>query len=420
MTASSIAMFYRRVRRRSTELCAPLTMEDHVIQSMEDASPARWHLAHTTWFFETFVLKPHAAKHGVMYCPPNPRYEYLFNSYYNGVGTQFPRAKRGTLSRPTVREVHDWRRAVDEAMERLLAQDDPEVLRVATIGLYHEEQHQELLVTDIKHGLASNPLRPVYREDVACPVSTRPGEASGVEIEGGVFEVGHRGSGFCFDNETPRHRALVHPCRLDGELVTNKQWLSFMQDRGYQRHELWLSDGWAVAQVRQWCAPLYWFLEGEQWWEITLGGARPVVLDAPVTHVSFFEADAFARWKGASLPTEFVWERAAEQTKVDTFGTVLDDEVFHPVGASMPAQGGARHLLGEVWEWTASPYRPYPGYQPLPGALGEYNGKFMNNQFVLRGGSCATPRDHIRTSYRNFFAPDKRWQFTGVRLVWDR
>lgn len=400
------------VRRRTEALTAPLTPEDCTVQSMADASPARWHLAHTTWFFETFVLKPHAEG----FRPRDPRYEVVFNSYYNGVGEQFPRALRGTLSRPSVAEILAWRAEIDEELAALLERGDPAVERLVRIGLHHEQQHQELIVTDIKHALCTSPLDPVYRDDLA--VGERRGDvAPGLECDEGVVELGFEGAGFHFDNERPRHRVLLSPHRLAGELVTNAEWLAFMEDGGYRRHELWLSDGWDCCGC--WEAPLYWRRVDGRWHTMTLGGLRPVALHEPVTHVSFFEADAYARWAGARLPTEAEWEHAASQVGAVPDGTFVEDDALHPIGAAAPAHGGLRHLLGEVWEWTSSPYRPYPGYRAPPGAVGEYNGKFMNGLYVLRGGSCATPRDHIRATYRNFFAPDKRWQFSGVRLAWD-
>lgn len=415
MTKMSDAARYDDVRARTMALCAPLEIEDYMVQSMEDTSPARWHLAHTTWFFETFVLRPHSPTYQVQ----SSLYAYLFNSYYNGVGAQFPRPRRGTQSRPTVAQVVAWRRRVDDAMSTLLQDPSEEVVRLTTIGVHHEEQHQELLVTDLKHGLGTQPTRPVYREDAARPAPAPAQEAPGAHFDAGMVEVGHHGEGFCFDNETPAHQTWLAPYRLDGELVTNAQWMHFMQDGGYQTHALWLSDGWDVVRRSGWRAPLYWFEEDGQWMTMTMGGARPVTPHAPVTHVSFFEADAFARWAGARLPTEQEWEHAARSTGATTDGTMLEDQTLHPVGRPAPAHGGLRHLFGEVWEWTASAYRPYPGYKAPPGALGEYNGKFMNGTYVLRGGSCATSRAHIRAGYRNFFGPDKRWQFTGLRLAHD-
>lgn len=405
---------YQRVRRQTEALCEPLAIEDYVLQSMPDASPARWHLAHTTWFFETFVLVPYLPD----YQRHEPAYEYLFNSYYNGVGDQYPRHLRGLLSRPTVAEVRAWRRAVDDAMGRLLGEGPPtEALELVTIGLNHEQQHQELLVTDVKHALAQNPLDPVYDAIPRQLATHRPPER--IAFDRTIVEIGHGGDGFHFDNEGPRHEALVPAHGLSSELVTNGEWLAFIEDGGYGTHDLWLSDGWALAQAQRWRAPLYWQQGPEGWTTFTLSGRVPVDLHAPVTHISFFEADAYARWAGARLPTEFEWERAAQVCEPACDGTFVEDGALHPVGAAAACHGGVRHLFGEVWEWTSSPYRPYPGYRAPAGAIGEYNGKFMNACYVLRGGSCATPRDHIRATYRNFFGPDKRWQFTGLRLAYD-
>jgi ergothioneine biosynthesis protein EgtB len=410
---------FQRVRARTVALCAPLEVEDYVVQSMEDASPARWHLAHTTWFFETFVLAAFAPGHE----GPDARWLHLFNSYYRGAGDPFPRPRRGTLSRPTVAEVLAWRHRVDELVPALFeAVPEPEVLRRTLLGTHHEEQHQELILTDIKHAIASNPLRPAYRADACHPVdpARRPPPAPGLELGPGFAEIGAVPETFCYDNELPRHRAWTEAFALDGELVRNEQWMGFISDGGYADHRLWLADGWDWCRREGVGAPLYWEERGGVWLTATLGGLRPVDPDAPVTHVSFFEADAFARWAGARLPSEAEWERAA--VAAPSWGTTLEDEVFHPVGAIARAEGpdpALRHVFGEVWEWTASAYRPYPRYRAPDGTLGEYNGKFMNGQYVLRGGSCATPRGHLRPSYRNFFGPEKRWQFSGVRLAHD-
>jgi ergothioneine biosynthesis protein EgtB len=408
---------YLRVRRQTEALCSPLQTEDYVLQSMPDASPARWHLAHTTWFFETFVLVPFLKG----YQRHQPTYEYLFNSYYNGVGAQYPRHLRGQLSRPTTAEIRTWRRAVDDAMCSLLQnQRDAAVIDLVTVGINHEQQHQELLVTDIKHALAQNPLWPAY--DVALDHAARRVPVASdarIEFDGGVVEIGVCDQGFHFDNEGPAHRALIHPFGLARALVTNADWAAFMQDGGYETHDVWLSDGWAQARAEQWCAPLYWELDPSgEWTTFTTAGRRPVDPGAPVTHISFFEADAYARWAGARLPSEFEWEHAAQRA-AHSYGTFQGDGALHPLGNSGADDDGLLNLFGDVWEWTASPYRPYPGYCAPTGAIGEYNGKFMNGCYVLRGGSCATPRDHIRATYRNFFGPDKRWQFTGLRLAYD-
>lgn len=424
----TLADRYRRVRARTEALAAPLCVEDQIIQSMPDASPVRWHRAHTTWFFETFVLGPHAPSHR----SPHPAYRHLFNSYYNGVCEQWARARRGILSRPTVAEVGAWRAEVDAAMLGLIERADSALLGtiepLITLGLNHEQQHQELIVTDIKHGLLQNPLVPVYREDAAVSPkrAARDDGPAEVGFDGGLVEIGFDGEGFHFDNERPVHRAYLRPYRLARDLVTCGEYRAFIDAGGYRDASLWLSDGWDVVQREGWQAPLYWHQSGEgsveacgDWHQLTLGGRRPIDDGAPVTHVSFFEADAFARWADKRLPTEHEWEHAARLAKPEADGTFLDDEAFHPVGRDAPLHGGLRHLLGEGWEWTQSSYLPYPGYEAPRDALGEYNGKFMNAQRVLRGGSCATPRDHIRVSYRNFFQPDKRWQFTAIRLADD-
>jgi ergothioneine biosynthesis protein EgtB len=403
---------YAQIRHATEHLCEPLAVEDFVVQAMPDVSPAKWHLAHVTWFFETFVLRPRVAD----YRPIDHRYAVLFNSYYNGVGPQFERAARGTLSRPTVAEVYAYRAHVDKAMTALLERDhggrDAELASVIELGLHHEQQHQELLVTDLKYNLAENPLRPAYRSlhrlHRTAPVM------SFVPFGGGVIEIGHAGPGFAFDNETPRHRVALAPYALGSRPVTNADYLEFIDDGGYRRPDLWLSDGWRTVRERHWEAPLYWSRLDDAWHVYTLGGMMPLEPDWPVAHVSYYEADAYARWRGARLPTEAEWEHATTGAPMD--GHLLDDEADEPQPAM---RAGLTQLFGDVWEWTASAYTPYPGFRPLAGALGEYNGKFMVNQMVLRGGSCATPRSHIRASYRNFFPPDARWQFSGIRLARD-
>ena len=399
---------FAEVRAQSLALVAPLEIEDFGVQPMEDASPPKWHLAHTTWFFETFLLKPLLPG----YQPFHPQFEVLFNSYYNGVGEQFPRPRRGHLSRPTVAEVLAYRRAVEQAMEKLLAAGDAEVLRRTELGLHHEQQHQELMLTDLKFNFGHNPLLPAYRADLHAPgPSNGTNPAGRIDHEGGIVAIGADG-GFAFDNETPRHDTLLRPFQLADRLVTNGEYLDFMEDEGYQRSDLWLSDGWTTVRQRDWQAPLYWREVDGAWHEYTLAGSRPLVVDAPVTHLSGYEADAFARWSGARLPTEAEWEAVAESQPCE--GNFVERDALHPE----PCLGSAQ-FFGDAWEWTSSAYGAYPGYRPLEGALGEYNGKFMANQLVLRGGSCATPSDHIRPSYRNFFYPPDRWQFTGVRLAYD-
>jgi ergothioneine biosynthesis protein EgtB len=409
-TASLLDRF-ERVRERSLALCAPLAPDDHNVQTMPEVSPPKWHLAHTTWYFETFVLG--VADPG--YAPVEPRWGALFNSYYQGVGVPFPRPRRGTLSRPTLEEVRGYRAAVDERMRALLAPagaaSASEDLRFRlTLGLHHEEQHQELILMDVKHILGTNPLRPAYREGRPDGGREAPSLAF-APVPGGEQELGFSGEGFAFDNEGPRHRVLVHPAELATRLVTNGEYLAFMEDGGYARPELWLADGWATILAQGWEAPLYWRRDGEGWSEYTLHGPAPVDPCLPVVHVSGYEADAYARWAGARLPTEAEWEVAAE-----AWGAPEPAERLHPAAASDP---GDRQLLGHVWQWTQSPYAPYPGFRPFGGELGEYNGKFMCNQLVLRGSACATPPGHERLTYRNFFYPQERWPFAGIRLARD-
>ncbi|HKT32845.1 MAG TPA: ergothioneine biosynthesis protein EgtB [Gammaproteobacteria bacterium] len=403
--ASVLLDHYRSVRALSVDLCRTLTPEDMTVQSMPDASPAKWHLAHTTWFFEAFILLPHAPG----YRPFHPQYAYLFNSYYHGVGRMFPRPERGLLSRPTAADVLGYREHVDEHMLPLLAQrsDEPEFAFLVTLGLNHEQQHQELLLTDIKHMLSLNPLKPAWRELRAPPRHQAPKLEFMARPEG-LFQIGHAGKEFAFDNETPRHRVFLRAHTLANRLVTNREYREFVGAGGYAKPELWLSDGWATVQKEGWQRPLYWSAELSA--EFTLGGERELDADAPVCHLSYYEADAFARWAGARLPTEAEWEAFAADQPLN--GNFLDSGLFHPASS-------ASHIYGDVWQWTASAYAPYPGYRPLVGTLGEYNGKFMANQLVLRGGSCVTPADHIRASYRNFFYPQQRWQFMGLRLARD-
>jgi ergothioneine biosynthesis protein EgtB len=414
--ADVYSLAYKSIRGDTERLCEPLVAEDCVVQSMPDVSPTKWHLAHTTWFFETFLLQPHVRG----YRPFNPHFGYLFNSYYITVGDRHCRQNRGLLSRPTVVEVYAYRRHVDAAMLQFLANISPaerEALRpVIEIGLHHEQQHQELMVTDIKHVFWVNPMRPAYRPRANSASTASPSPMRWVSFEGGIRNIGHDGDGFAFDNETPRHRALLEPFRLASRLVTNGEYMAFLEDGGYRRGDSWLSAGWANARQEHWQAPLYWVRQDNQWWHHTLAGMEPVEDHDPVCHVSFFEADAYARWAGARLPSELEWEVAAESVEVD--GNFVDEGRFRTAPA--PAVGSdLSQMFGDVWEWTRSAYLPYPGYHPADGALGEYNGKFMCNQFVLRGGSCATPRSHIRRTYRNFFPPDARWQFMGFRLARD-
>jgi ergothioneine biosynthesis protein EgtB len=401
---------------------------------MPDASPIRWHLAHTTWFFETFVLlkaKPQTQAF-------DPHFQQLFNSYYNAIGEPFPRAKRGMLSRPTVAKVMEYRPAIDRQVGELLrefesaaAGESSELAALIELGINHEQQHQELMVTDLKHLFSRNPMRPAYRQR-AVRMSPPAAALSWIHVEEGVYEIGHAGPAFAYDNEGPRHRELVQSCEIADRLITNAEYAEFIEDGGYRRPELWLSEGWATVRENAWCGPLYWEQQDRAWRVFTLAGMQPVNSGEPVCHVSFFEADAFARWKGARLPTEFQWEAACQRVPFE--GNFAESEEFHPIPLATQNEldAGARilsrtpagpqpltQMFGDVWEWTASPYIGYPGYRPPEGAVGEYNGKFMCNQYVLRGGSCATPQSHIRRTYRNFFPPAARWQFTGLRLARD-
>ena len=415
------AEHYRQVRAATLALCSRLAPEDYVVQSMPEASPAKWHLAHTSWFFEEFVLQQAIGAYRFY----DERFRYLFNSYYNTVGPAHGRPQRGLLSRPTVLQVLAYRNHVDERLSALLRSEalPPQLTQVVTLGLHHEQQHQELLLTDIKHLFSCNPLLPAYAEPAAAtePAVSTPRRAphlAYIPVEGGLVEIGHAAAGFCFDNELPRHRVYVAPCQLASRAVTNGEFLEFVRAGGYATPGHWLADGWATVQREGWSRPLYWSESLDQ--EFTLTGVRELNPHAPVCHVSYYEADAFARWAGARLPTEFEWETAAARAAGS--GNFLDNGLWHPSAATHPAaapqaQTALVQMFGDVWEWTQSAYAPYPGYRPLAGSLGEYNGKFMVNQLVLRGGSCATPRSHIRTTYRNFFNPAARWQFSGLRLA---
>jgi len=394
---------------------------------MPDVSPTKWHLAHTTWFFETFVLK----KFVPGYRAEIPEYAYLFNSYYNAAGDMHRRDLRGLISRPTVSQAQRYRASVDSLIDDLLSNPDESLLDemepIFVLGINHEQQHQELLITDIKHVLAQNPLYPVFREPkTGGRSSATPGSQSSplqfIDFEEGIVWIGHDGDGFAYDNEGPRHRALVPAFSLATRPVTNAEYIAFIEDNGYSRPEFWLSLGWMTVTEQRWNAPLYWTKRDGAWWNFTLSGLHPVDQSEPVTHVSYFEADAYANWAGARLPTEFEWERAALNCPIE--GNFVETEVFHPVAVVSAVSAdklgkGLHQIFGDVWEWTRSAYSPYPGYRAVAGALGEYNGKFMCNQYVLRGGSCATSRTHIRRTYRNFFQPEKRWQFTGIRLARD-
>ncbi len=413
-STSNLLERYEDVRSKSLSIVEPLAIEDYVVQPMDDASPPKWHLAHVTWFFETFLLKPSMAG----YQPFDDRFEYLFNSYYNGVGAQFPRPRRGMLSRPTVSEVMEYRNHVDGSMRELLARElTDELAFTVTLGLHHEQQHQELMYTDLKYNLGNNPLFPAYKERTPENAPAPAATMSFSDFSGGVYEIGKIPGGhqdFGFDNESPRHEVLVRDFGLADRLVTNREYLEFMEDGGYSRSELWLSDGYARINDHDlgFSKPLYWYDVDGEWHEYTLGGFAPIEPDAPVCHVSGYEADAYARWAGYRLPTEAEWEVAAADSALD--GNFVESERLHPA----PGAGGKlSQLFGDVWEWTQSSYSAYPGFTEFPGQLGEYNGKFMANQLVLRGGSCVTPSNHIRPTYRNFFYPADRWQFTGIRLA---
>ncbi|QOR38336.1 ergothioneine biosynthesis protein EgtB [Billgrantia diversa] len=406
---------YQRIRRASEQLCEPLCTEDYVIQSMDDVSPPKWHLAHVTWFFEAFILVPFQSRYRTL----DSAYDFLFNSYYETHGVPFPRPRRGTLSRPTVADVYRFRAHVDTAMAELLESPPPEhveeILRRVELGLHHEQQHQELLLMDIKHILAQNPLCPAYRDDLSPPLEDAPGELAWLGYPAGIRSIGDDlKSGFAYDNEGPVHRQFLEAFQLGNRPVTNGEFLAFIEDGGYSRPELWLSDGWQQVGQDGWQAPLYWVKRDDGWYHFTLGGMRRVDPQAPVVHVSFYEADAYARWAGARLPSEAEWEVAARDVAMK--GNFVESDHLQPVAAPAQAQSLSQ-LFGDVWEWTGSAYRPYPGFRTLPGTLGEYNGKFMSGQMVLRGGCCATPADHIRPTYRNFFPPHARWAFSGFRLA---
>ncbi len=444
LCTTGLVQQYQRVRTQSSALCEPLCVEDYGLQAVAETSPPKWHLAHTSWFFETFLLKPFT----VNYAPVNDAYEFIFNSYYNGIGQQYAREQRGLLSRPTVDEVYQYRASIDAQMLDLLADQNHKhratILQRTELGLHHEMQHQELLLTDLKYSLAQNPLYPAYH--CLPPSSTQPSNTSPLifcDYAGGLVasgtDVGNQG--FCFDNETPQHKTYIAPYALANRPVTNGEYMQFMQDGGYQRAELWLADGWAMRQQKAWQAPLYWQQKGLQkgpqqdskkgkaeskaesqagqqqaaeWQVFSLHGLVPLELAEPVCHVSFYEADAYARWAGARLPSEAEWEHAASAEAIA--GNFVAAQRLQPRSAAQPHKT-MQQLFGDVWEWTASSYGPYPGFAAAAGAIGEYNGKFMCNQMVLRGGSCVSDRHHIRASYRNFFYPPDRWQFTGIRLA---
>jgi ergothioneine biosynthesis protein EgtB len=400
---------YQQIRQTSERICQPLEIEDYQIQSMPDVSPPKWHLAHTTWFFETFILLPCLPAYTVFH----PQFGYLFNSYYEAVGARHPRHQRGLISRPTVAAVYQYRAHVDRAMNRLLSDiaEDSKLSALIELGLHHEQQHQELLLTDIKHILALNPLQPIYRDDLPVNLETNESKFVWLGYAGGLYSIGHAGTEFAFDNESPRHQVYLQDYQLGNRLVTNGEYLEFIQAGGYQTAKYWLAEGWTTVQSQQWQAPLYWELIDGDWWVMTLGGLRQLNIQSPVCHVSFYEADAYATWKGKRLPTEAEWEIATLDLPI--VGNFLDSDYLDPISD----QKLQNQFFGDVWEWTQSAYLPYPGFKIAEGAIGEYNGKFMCNQMVLRGGSCVTSANHFRPTYRNFFPPSTRWQFSGIRLA---
>ena len=406
---------FQRVRLTTEWICEPLTTEDTVVQTSVECSPTKWQLAHVTWFFETFVLLPYLKG----YREFHPQYGYFFNSYYNSIGDRTPRDMRGLMSRPTLGEVWDYRRHIEKAMEHLLSEADDSLLvklkSIITLGNNHEQQHQELMLTDVKTVLAMNPLRPIYREREITSASIPP--IQWISFEEGLREIGASGKNFFFDNEGPRHKEYIPSFQLGHRLVTNAEYKEFIADGCYSNPQLWLADGFAKVVEEGWQAPKYWEQTKDGWMAMTLQGLRPVEDSEPVTHISQFEADAFATWAGGRLPTESEWELAASPLPIE--GNFLDNGNFHPVPLPSRSSNPLQQMFGDVWEWTRSAYLPYHGFKVAEGALGEYNGKFMSNQMVLRGGSCATPKDHIRATYRNFFPPDARWQFSGIRLAKD-
>ncbi|WP_282609791.1 ergothioneine biosynthesis protein EgtB [Pelagibius sp. Alg239-R121] len=414
--SGALAESYLKVRGESLSLVSGLSDSDATVQSMEDASPAKWHLAHTTWFFETFLLEPRLTGYQVF----DPNYCYLFNSYYEQVGERHPRPSRGMLTRPSLEDIRNYRTHVDAGMARFLDSGPTgEILDLVELGLHHEQQHQELLLTDILHLFAQNPLRPAFRAPEPLAVeSNGPAPLDWLSFDQAMVQIGHAGSDFAFDCEGPRHEAIIRSFKLASRPVLNAEWFEFMADSGYRTSTLWLSDGWAIVNERGWDAPFYWEQRDGAWMTMTLRGLQPVDPAAPVCHISYFEADAFARWMGKRLPSEFEWEHAAAGREVT--GNFADSGRLRPKPpASVASDGSSENLFGDVWEWTHSPYTAYPRFKISEGAVGEYNGKFMNGQYVLRGGSCATPAGHVRATYRNFFQPDKRWQFSGLRLADD-
>jgi ergothioneine biosynthesis protein EgtB len=414
-TRETLSDRYRSVRAATESLARGLSAEDCVVQSMPDCSPVKWHLAHTSWFFETMILEQRFEN----YRPPVPEARVLFNSYYNTVGEQHPRPRRGLLTRPSLDQVRDYRAHIDEQLTALLTADDgldDRLREIVEIGLNHEQQHQELILMDVKHLLSCNPLHPAYRERAAQPASADPAPALRWHPhDEALIEIGHRGSGFAYDNETPRHRVFLEAFELASRTVTNGEFMEFIDDAGYRRPAPWLDDGWSTIREQGWTSPMYWERHDDEWMTMTLAGLRKLDPEAPVCHLSFYEADAYARWAGARLPSEAEWETAAAGCEVQ--GNFVESGLLHPVRAEETGRDEPLQPFGNLWEWTAGAYAPYPGYRPPEGALGEYNSKFMCNQIVLRGGSCATPISHIRATYRNFFFPHQRWQFSGIRLA---
>lgn len=401
------------VRQRTESLCSPLEIEDYCIQASDFVSPPKWHLAHTTWFFETFILLPFAPDYRAFH----PAYAHLFNSYYETAGTFFPRPQRGMLSRPTVAEVYRYRQHVDNALRALLEnlpqQSAHDILARVELGIEHEIQHQELLLMDVKYSFFVNPLWPTYQQPTQY-AATFSLDMTWHNFVGGVVGIGHDGAGFCYDNERPRHQTFLRDFCITSRLVTNQEYLGFIADGGYQRADLWLSDGWRTINTQGWKAPLYWVGADHDWQQFTLSGMQPLNPHEPVAHLSYYEADAYARWAGKRLPTEAEWEHAA--STIPMAGNFIESELLHPQAAQL---SGLTQMYGDLWEWTQSPYSPYPGFRALPGTLGEYNGKFMCDQIVLRGGCCVTPQEHIRASYRNFYRAADRWMFSGLRLAED-
>lgn len=406
---------FQTIRQTTESLCKPLAIEDYVVQAMEDVSPPKWHLAHTSWFFETFVLAPYCAQ----YKPFHPSFHSLFNSYYQAAGSPYPRAKRGLLSRPSVDLIYSYRAYVNEQMGALFNTLTPQTLQpllfIIELGLHHEQQHQELLLMDIKYNFSMDPQFPGYYLNRATP-SKKINAIKSLEfyeVDGGLVTIGHQDTQFCFDNELPAHQYFLHPYQMATRLVINAEYLEFIDAGGYDNPLYWLAEGWDLVQKQQWKAPLYWYKINQEWFVFTLSGLQQLNLDEPVCHVSYYEADAYARWKKARLPLESEWEHCVRIKNKEVQGNLLETQHYHPLPQS---HDGEEQFFGDLWEWTSSAYSSYPGYQPFKGMMGEYNGKFMSNQMVLRGGSCVTPHNHLRASYRNFYQPDKRWPFTGIRL----